>query len=739
MRKIFATMAAVAALTAAGALTAQAQEKKLLWGDTHLHTNYSPDAYFFLNKTADPDTAYRWAKGLPVIHPYHRARIQIGTPLDFLVVSDHAEYMGVPLKLFAGDATLAESPTGKRFIQMAKEGKGRDVVFEIVASANRATAIKDLDSPKVRATNWSEIVAAAERHNEPGKFTAFIGWEWSSIPDGANLHRVVFMPQGASVAGKFVPFSLFDSEKPEDLWNWLEKTEKETGAEFVAIPHNSNISGGLMFPEADSDGRPVTAAYARTRMKWEPVVEVTQIKGDSETHPSLSPNDEFADFETYAHAIKTTGGSTDVEIAPGDYVRSALKRGLQIEASAGVNPYKFGVIGSTDAHTAMASAEENNFWGKLAVDSVPENKAKELLPGAKGRDMSASGLAAVWAEDNTREAITAAFKRKEVYATSGPRIGVRVFGGWDFKPDDAQVRDLAGIGYEKGVPMGGDLTSAPAGKAPSFLVHAVKDPKDANLDRIQVVKGWTKNGQTFEKIYNVALADGRTVGTNGKAPPVGNTVNLKTARYRNTIGDPQLTAVWTDPDFDPQARAFYYVRALQIPTPRHSLYDAVALGVAHPKERPPTIQERAYTSPIWYTPSGEALAKAKEAAITVDELTGRGLDPLDDAGLKALAVGKTLTIRNRVTGELYEATYGADGRRSLRNLSEAQVRLAGMQAVHGGPAGDGIAPYEIRDGRVMTTFGGQTFEAIVFNVDGKYLAARSDEGGHLNYEIVSSK
>jgi hypothetical protein len=583
------------------------EPNQVLWGDTHLHTSYSPDAYFFGNTTADPDTAYRYAKGLPVVHPHTRAKIQIHTPLDFLVVADHAEMMGVPLRLFQGDERLTKTATGKRIVQMMKAGKGEAVFLEFIGRINSGEPYADLDNAEVKTSIWSDTVTITERHNDPGRFTSFIGWEWTSTPGGKNLHRVVFMPQGGEVAAKFIPYSSFDSAKPEDLWAWLEETAPRVGAEFIAIPHNSNISGGLMFNDVDSEGRPITAEYARTRMKWEPVIEVTQIKGDSETDPILSPNDDFADFEPFSHLIdsETLGSGEKAPVTPGDFARSALKRGLELESKTGVNPYKFAMIGSTDSHTGMASTEEDNFWGKTAFDSTPKNTFDTFL-GIEGfgADMSASGLAAVWTDENAREPIFAAFQRKEVYASTGPRIRVRFFGGWDFDSDDADDKDLAQIGYSSGVPMGGDLTQAPEGKAPKFLVYAIKDPKNANLDRIQIVKGWlTADGTAQEKVYNVAWSDDRELHSDGALKPVGNTVNLATGMYTNDIGDPYLSTAWEDPDFDPKARAFYYVRVLQIPTPRHTLYDAIALGMDPEKTgHPVTIQERAYSSPIWYTP-----------------------------------------------------------------------------------------------------------------------------------------
>jgi hypothetical protein len=591
----------------ATAAAVRGEPSQVFWGDTHLHTSYSPDAFFFGNETADPDTAYRYAKGLPVVHPYHRAKIQIGTPLDFLVVADHAEMMGVPFRLFQGDETLTKTASGRRFVKMLKAGKGQEVFIEFVGAINEGKPYEDLNGEDTRRSVWSDMVSITERHNAPGRFTSFIGWEWTSTPGGKNLHRVVFMPQGGEVAAKFIPYSSFDSIEPEDLWAWLEETSARTGASFTAIPHNSNISGGLMFNDVDSEGRPITAEYARTRMKWEPVIEVTQIKGDSETDPILSPTDEFADFEPFSHAIDTEslGTGAKAPIGPGDFARAALGRGLELEAKVGVNPYKFGMIGSTDSHTGMSSAEENNFHGKTAFDSTPANTFDTFI-GVKGfgADMSASGMAGVWAPVNERTALFDAFRRKEVYATTGPRIRVRLFGGWGYASDDATKKELAQIGYANGVPMGGDLTEAPEGKAPRFLVYAIKGPQGANLDRVQMVKGWlNENGVAQEKVYNIAWSDDRELDDDGTLKPVGNTVDLVTGTYTNEIGDAQLSTVWEDPDFNPEVRAFYYLRVLQIPTPRHTLYNAIALSMDPAKTgHPPTIQERAYSSPIWYTP-----------------------------------------------------------------------------------------------------------------------------------------
>ena len=599
---------------------------RLLWGDTHLHTKYSFDAFFNQNHTATPDTAYRWAKGLPVIHPYNRARVQIQTPLDFLVVSDHAEELGVMTVLYQqGHDQL--SPMGPwdsfvRWIQLQfaeyliSRGNG-EAVFnnalpeqEVMPGGDPVSdphgAIYPTpygDTTKIRTGVWQEIIGAAERHNEPGKFTSLIGWEWSSTPAGANLHRVVFTPDGADKASQFLPYGSDISQYPEDLWDWLQKTGQRTGTRFIAIPHNSNISKGYMFADTALDGAPITAQYAKTRMAWEPVVEMTQVKGDSETHPRLSPEDQFADFETYGFFLQQQYQEYDPQ--SGDYIRSALKTGLAVERQTGVNPFKFGLIGSTDSHTALATAEEDNFWGKYANDSTPEIKDQDIIGEAKnsGWDLAAAGLTAVWARDNTRDEIYAAFKRKEVYATTGPRISLQFFGGWDWPKAAEHTENLAALGQSYGVPMGGDLTAQPHTEAPQFLIRAAKDPLGANLDRIQVVKGWIDwNGSQFEQVYNVAWSDNRSLSADGKLPEVGNTVDRTNATYDNSIGAAELVARWTDPQFDPAQRAFYYVRVLQIPTPRHSLYDKIALKNMQLENGPETLQERAYSSPIWYTP-----------------------------------------------------------------------------------------------------------------------------------------
>lgn len=597
-------------------------EPRLLWGDTHVHTAYSFDAFLNGNTSVTPDITYRFARGEPVIHPWHGARIQIDQALDFIVVADHAEYMGVAREIYFNGVQLKNAGIIDRikgwftelyFRRVIDGGSGGETFATLRPRAGdpRAVAEKQLSGKSREVVNadalasmtWQNSIRLADEYYRPGEFTTFIGWEWSSVPGGANLHRVVMSDADSAKAAKFKPFSSVDSPYPEDLWDWLDKTSHEIDVEFVAIPHNSNISKGFMFAETTLRGEPLTEAYAKKRLQWEPVVEILQMKGDSETHPVFSPQDEFADFETYRYYIQQE--SQPYTPQQGDYIRPALKRGLSLESKIGVNPYRFGVIGSTDTHTGLPTAEEDNFGGKMAQVSTPQTRRRsdDNEAGRSGWSLSAAGLAAVWAEQNTRESILDAFRRREVYATTGPRISLQVYGGWDYNDTDLARADVAAL-RARGVPMGANLKDKPAlALAPHFVVLALREPEGANLDRIQIVKGWLDSeGNEHEQVYNVTWSPGRTMRADGALPPVGNTVELQSARYRNDIGAASLASVWTDPDFDPAQSAFYYARVLQIPTPRHSLFDAIALGEALPSEGPAVIQERAYSSPIWYKP-----------------------------------------------------------------------------------------------------------------------------------------
>jgi len=591
---------------------------QLLWGDTHLHTSNSFDAFLNGNRSVTPDDAYRFARGEPVEHAYNKTRVQLQTPLDFLVISDHAEFLGGIKDIYyegigLEDPSIVESLVlwyREREIREAIDsGNGQEYFSNILPKpgdprqAARTWAI-DMPPPvpgaKVSAKNaWRELLATADHHNTPGEFTAFAGWEWSSQPGGANLHRVIITNADKKSGSQFLPFSSMDSPYPEDLWSWLDDTEKTAGTRFLSIPHNPNVSRGLMFDVQSLDGSDIDREHAQRRIQYEPVVEVTQIKGDSETHESLSPEDDFADFETYAYYLSIL--KEPYVVRQGDYVRSALKNGLKLGDKLGVNPFKLGMIGSTDSHTGLATAEEPNFWGKFAYDSVPENKSSNALGNASGWTMSASGLAAVWAQENSRESIMDAMFRREVYATTGTRIRVRLFGGWGFT--DTDLSNLAEAGYDKGVPMGGTLKTNKTGKTPpSFMIFAGHDPLSAKLDRVQVIKGWVDDqGNTHEKIYDAFWSAGRQL-INGKPEPIDDQVNRQTGNTLADHGAATLSGVWTDPEFNPEHSAFYYARVLQAPTARHSLLDRIALGEENAEDYPDVIQERAYTSPIWYSP-----------------------------------------------------------------------------------------------------------------------------------------
>ena len=583
------------------------------FGDTHLHTDLSMDAGAFGNRLG-LDPAYKFARGEQV-ESTNAGPVRLSRPLDFLVVADHSDNMGFFPDLVAGAPFILEDPTGKDWYERIKAGKGVGVAIELIGLFSQDKFPPALtytpDSAPYKAA-WAKTVEAAERYNEPGLFTAFIGYEWTSMIRGNNMHRVVVYRDGGDKGGQMVPFTTVapqGSIDPRDLWQWLANYEKTTGGEILAIAHNGNLSNGLMFPiKEEYDGKQLDVDYVTQRARWEPLYEATQIKGDGETHPFLSPNDEFADYETWDIGnLDVSAAKTDAMLA-GEYAREALKRGLELEAKMGTNPYKFGMIGSTDSHTSLATTEENNFFGKHSgAEPSPGRMMHPFMKNETGTimgwQMVASGLAAVWAKENTREALFDAMERKEVYATTGTRMSVRFFGGWEFTQKDINNREPAFAGYGKGVPMGGDLPANTAGKkAPSFMVYALRDPIGGNLDRIQIIKGWYDGKQQHEKVYDVAWSGDRKPGADGKVPAVGNTVDAKTASWTNTIGASELGTVWEDPDFDPKQRAFYYARVLEIPTPRWSTYDAFRFNVPIPEGAPVSTQDRAYTSPIWYTP-----------------------------------------------------------------------------------------------------------------------------------------
>jgi hypothetical protein len=632
------------------------------WGDTHVHTSYSWDAWTSWNRIS-PEEAYRFAKG-ETVTAHNGQQVRLHRPLDFLLVADHAENIGFTARVAARDKAVLSTEEGRLTAQVLKENpspvsevlNGGDVgVFQrlfntkyamlsrkadtkaqpaketdepekpigLSAKTDKPAKFPGTDKPKkfpridklanytnqiraaqktndvteggvIRRSIWEDIGRSAERHNDPGKFTAFIGFEWTfGFPGAPSLHRNVIFADGASVTNQVQPLSAKkNSANASDLWQYMADYEQRLGGRVLAIPHNGNLSNGAMFRLNDLDSN--SSDYARSRARWEPLYEVTQIKGDGETHPLLSPNDEFADYETW-NGFDMGNWQQRLET---EYARSALQLGLAQQAKLGANPFKFGMIGSTDSHTSLATADDNNFWGKDPLSEPSQHRVKNAW------FLTASGYAAVWAKENTRDSLFEAMRRREVYASTGPRITLRLFAGWEYGQEDAQRADFVRVGYAKGVPMGGDLTSAPAGKSPTLLIRAARDPESANLDRIQVIKGWRDaTGALHEKIYDVALSGQGRKNQDGGVVPVGNTVDIANATYTNTIGDPELSVVWTDPDFNKDRLAFYYVRVLEIPTPRWTAYDARYFGLKDLTEDIQMLtQERAYSSPIWYTP-----------------------------------------------------------------------------------------------------------------------------------------
>lgn len=587
--------------------------QRVFWGDTHVHTSYSTDAGM-LGNTLGLDDAYRFARGeIVTASSGNRARLQ--RPLDFLVIADHAENLGLAPMIAESNPALLKSDWGREIHDLVRAGKYGDA-YNLWGEGMVERRDPLAGNEKLTQTMWERITTAAEKYNNPGQFTALIGFEWTSSPDGNNLHRNVIFRDGKNKADLIIPLSNYDSDDPEELWAWMKKYEQQSGGSMLAVAHNGNLSNGLMFDDRTLNAKKrLSRDYAERRMRWEPLYEVTQIKGDGEAHPLLSPNDEFADYGTWDKGSFGAEAKTR-DMLPREYAREALKRGLKYAEKLGANPFKFGMIGSTDTHTSLATSEENNFFGKAtpAEPGAPgrfDEKITGFMQAADGPDITmrsfqslSAGLAAVWATENTREAVFDAMQGKEVYATAGTRITVRVFAGWDFEADDVFRPDFAKTGYAGGVPMGGDLKSAQAEQIPAFMIRALRDPDGANLDRIQIIKGWlSKDGELHERIYDVAVTDGRTIGENGRSlTPVGNTVDVDKASYTNTIGEALMMAYWKDPDFDARQRAVYYVRVLEIPTPRWTTYDAAFYGIDRPEGVPASHQERAYTSPIWYTP-----------------------------------------------------------------------------------------------------------------------------------------
>ena len=591
---------------------------RVLWGDTHNHTSNSGDAFAAGNRLT-PEDAYRVARGEELISSTG-VPVKLSRPLDFLVVADHAEGLGLMQEVYKGNPAFASDPTLVQWSRGMKAGgeqaaATQNEVTEAQAMGTLPAPIKDpkVVGPTMKSV-WQQYTATAEKYNEPGRFTAMIGYEWTSVPGGNNLHRNIMFRDGKDMADQAFPFSSWQSEDPEKLWAWMAQYEQKTGGKLLAIAHNANLSNGRMFELQTFTGAPLTREYAERRARYDVLQEIVQTKGNSETHPGISPGDEFAGDLGVAGweygNLTLTDKPLSQEMMPTNYVRAGLLRGLEQEAKLGVNPFKVGIVGSTDVHNSLTAIEEDNFFGKMPIQEPSPTRWEHASKEGFGKTRYTwhylgAGYAAVWATENTREAIWDAMQRKEVYGTSGTRMTVRFFGGWDYQAADLRNRNFAWVGYQKGVPMGGDLKQAPAGKAPTFMVAAMKDPMFGNLDRIQIVKGWLgKDGKAQERVYDVVWGDAerRKPGKDGKLPGVGNTVDVSTATWTNTIGDPELSAVWKDPDFDPAVRAFYYARVIEIPTPRWTAYDQVRFDIKMSPEVPMTQQERAWSSPIWYTP-----------------------------------------------------------------------------------------------------------------------------------------
>jgi hypothetical protein len=749
--------------------------REAYFGETHVHTSWSLDAWLFGNRITDPGDAYRYFKGETIKHPLGYD-IKIDTPLDFAGVTDHSEYVGVIKLANEPGSSINKMPAAAPLVLKNNSPEEVQRVYLYGAKLLGSGAPdKALMSPEIAHTVWDQNVEFANKANEPGKFTAFCAYEWTSMPNNMNLHRNIFFKDCSHVPA--MPFSALDSSIPADLWAWMDG-QRKAGNELLAISHNANLSDGRMYPtDVDIEGRPIDRAYAESRMRNEPLTEIKQLKGQSETHPLLSPNDEFANFEILAYLLGNPAGRIPHVI--GSYARQALKDGLALQDTKGFNPYKFGFGAASDSHnTGVPYRQDNFFGGHAVVDGTVETRMSgRLFAGLDPRLEGTAGLTGVWAEQNTRESIFNAMQRKETFAVSGPHIKVRFFGGWNYAenatieqrrqfwknvPDWIKERDWVKAAYAQGVPMGGDLTPLPAGdKAPSFAVWAVKDPTSGNLDRIQIVKGWTKSGQSFEKVFDVAWAGDREPDKwSGVVPPIGNTVDIEKATYTNSIGAVELKSVWTDPEFDPSVPAFYYARVLEIPTPRWTTIQAAQLGIAPPDVVPATIQERAWSSPIWYTPTAEARRVAK-AGPTVDDLKKQGAVALNEAQLKALIVGKSPWLQNNVTGTKFKITYSASGftnatqplrpidpgyvtSKFAQNQGQSQINHAGREVVQPSVVGDPAAssylgtssPYYINNGKIVTVIAGTAFEVTAYKLGDKYYGARSNEFGYANYEII---
>jgi hypothetical protein len=728
------------------AASAFAQEKNpdrnAYFGEEHIHTSWSMDAWLMGNRLTGPDEALKYAQGQTIKHPLGYD-IKIDTPMDFMGVTDHSEYVGITKEANTPGSAVSKLPQAQPLILKNPNDQAEiQRAFTYLVGLNSGPPVKAFMSPQVAGTVWKENVKIAEENNHPGKFTAFCSYEWTSMPNYRNLHRNIFFRDCTNIPP--MPFSALDDDHPEALWKWMD-TQRKAGNELLAISHNANLSDGWMYPvDLDSYGRPIDAAWAASRDRNERLVEIKQIKGQSETHPLLSPNDEFASYELFQDGLlgqPATGGRIDH--VQGSFGRQALKDGITMQDVRGYNPYKFGMAGGSDSHNTGSPYRQDNFYGGHAqIDGTVERRFAGVL--AFGtldvRYENPGGLTGVWAEENTRESIWDAMYRKETFGVSGPHIKVRFFGGWNYNNEILKAKDWVHQSYTNGVPMGADLPAMPQGgkgTAPTFVIWAVKDPTSANLDRIQVIKGWTQNGQSFEKIFDVVWSgsDRKPDKWTGRIPVIKSTVDIEKATYTNDVGSTELSTVWSDPEFDASLHAFYYARVLEIPTPRWTLIQAVKAGIRPPDVVPLTGQERAWSSPIWYTPSAEA-RKAAAGGMTMADLKGKGATALSDAQLKALIVGKAYWVRNNVTGEQFSVSYTPDGDMTVWHIGPG----AAIPSNVGNPIRNGYqgitTPYKIEAGKVVTKVQQDAYSMAIYKLGDTYYGARSNEFGYANYEII---
>jgi len=717
-------------------------DRNAYFGDEHIHTSWSVDAWLMGNRLTGPDDALKYAQGQSIKHPMGYD-IKIDTPMDFMGVTDHSEYVGITSEANTPGTAVSKMPEAKPLILKDPNDQAEiQKTFTYLVNLMAGAPVKAFMSPAVAGSIWKKNVAIADANNHPGKFTAFCAYEWTSMPNFRNLHRNIFFRDCTHIPE--MPYSALDSAHPEDLWSWMD-TQRKAGNTLLAISHNANLSDGWMYPvDLDSFGRPIDAAWATSRDRNERLVEIKQIKGQSETHPLLSPNDEFASYELFQDALlgqPATGGR--INHIQGSFARQAYKDGITMQDVRGYNPYKFGMAGGSDSHNTGSPYRQDNFYGgHVQIDGTVDRRfaGVQAFGTMDVRLENPGGLTGVWAEENTRASLFDAMYRKETFGVSGPHIKVRLFGSWSYNKDILKAKDWVHQSYANGVPMGADLQAMPSGKgvAPTFVVWGVKDPTSGNLDRIQIIKGWTKSGQSFEKIYDVAWSGDRKPNKwSGRVPAIKSTVDLEKATYTNDVGSTELSTVWSDPEFDASLHAFYYARVLEIPTPRWTLIQAVKAGLTPPDVVPLTGQERAWTSPIWYTPSAEA-RKSSPSGMTVTDLKAKGATALGDAPLKALIVGKAFWVRNNVTGEQFSNYYTPEGDSIVWHIGPGSNIPSNVgNPIRSGYQGD-TTPYKIESGKVVTKVAQDPYSVTIYKLGDTYYGARSNEFGYANYEMIPS-